>query len=127
LVRDRAAGVCEYCLIDERDSFFPHQPDHVIAAKHGGRTVEDNLAWSCFRCNGHKGSDIASVDPKTGKIVRLFNPRDDRWPDHFRHLGGLISGRTAEGRVTVRLLRMNSRKALDARRALIAEGRWPSA
>lgn len=124
-VRDRAAGKCEYCLTHEDDTFYPHQPDHVVATKHGGKTSFENLAWSCFRCNRHKGSDIASVDPKSAEIIRLFNPRTDQWPAHFRHLGGVISGQTPEGRATVRLLRMNLRNVLDARRALIKEGRWP--
>jgi HNH endonuclease len=51
LVRERAGGRCEYCLIHEDDAFYPHQPDHIIAEKHGGPTREDNLAWSCFLCN----------------------------------------------------------------------------
>ena len=31
----------------------------LIAEKHGGLTVPDNLALSCERCNSHKGPNIA--------------------------------------------------------------------
>lgn len=62
LVYERANGCCEYCLISEDVSFTKHQIDHVIAEKHGGLTVEDNLALSCTICNKHKGSDIASAN-----------------------------------------------------------------
>jgi hypothetical protein len=38
LVRERAAGICEYCLIDEANTFLSHQIEHVISEKHGGVT-----------------------------------------------------------------------------------------
>src|SRR5579885_2087602 len=50
-VQERAQGRCEYCLIHENDMYYPHEPDHVIAEKHGGATSLENLAWSCFYCN----------------------------------------------------------------------------
>ena len=75
-VQERAQGRCEYCLIHEADMYYPHEADHVIAEKHGGPTSLDNLAWSCFYCNRFKGSDLASVDPTSQKIVILFHPRE---------------------------------------------------
>ncbi|MGA2136486.1 MAG: HNH endonuclease signature motif containing protein [Bryobacteraceae bacterium] len=42
---------CEYCLIHEDDAAFSHEVDHVIGRQHGGRTVADNLAYSCMVCN----------------------------------------------------------------------------
>ncbi len=74
LVYERADGCCEYCLISETVTFAAHQIDHIIAEKHGGQTVEENLALSCALCNKYKGSDLTSIDPETGEIVRLFNP-----------------------------------------------------
>ena len=56
-----------------------HQVDHIIAEKHGGATSEVNLALTCSLCNLRKGSDIASLDPETGELTRLFNPRDQSW------------------------------------------------
>jgi len=68
----RARGRCEYCH-KPQISFYPHEVDHVVALKHGGETSLDNLAFACFQCNRHKGSDIASMDPQTGAITPLFN------------------------------------------------------
>jgi hypothetical protein len=98
---------CEYCRILERFTLAEHEVDHVIAVKHGGRTVLDNLALCCTVCNRFKGSDIASIDPDTGQLTPLFHPRLDRWDDHYEFRKGEILGLTATGRVTIRLLRMN--------------------
>jgi len=51
--------------------------------KHGGQTIEENLALCCALCNRYKGSDIASIDPETGLLTLLFHPRLDRWGKHF--------------------------------------------
>src|SRR5262245_35673880 len=42
-----------------------------------------NLALACFDCNRYKGSDLASLDPETGSLTPLFNPRLDDWSTHF--------------------------------------------
>src|SRR5262249_54357383 len=107
LVRERAGGRGEYCLIHQGDTFFPHQPDHVIAITHQGQTEEGHRAGPCFVCNRHKGTALASIDVETGRLVRLFHPRRDRWNRHFRLEGGVISPRTAVGRVTADLLQFN--------------------
>jgi hypothetical protein len=124
-VRHRARQRCEYCLLHEDSGGLLHQPDHIIACKHGGETVEENLAWSCFLCNQLKGSDLASVDLETGRIVRLFHPRRDRWSRHFRLEGARIVPLTAVGRVTEYLLQFNHPETLEMRQILIAEGRYP--
>ena len=85
LVRERAGGCCEYCRLPDDVSWLPHEPDHVIATKHGGETTADNLAWACFLCNRYKGSDIASVDPQSRRITRLFNPRQDERRLYLRY------------------------------------------
>jgi hypothetical protein len=125
-IRDRSAGRCEYCRISEADVFFPHQPDHVIAIKHGGMTAVDNLAWSCFLCNRYKGSDLASIDPETQKVTRLYHPRNDLWAGHFAIDGARIVGVSAAGRATVSLLRFNLPASIRARRLLISLKRWPA-
>jgi hypothetical protein len=38
-------------LLAEEDAFLPHEPDDVIAEKHGGPTTFQNLALACFDCN----------------------------------------------------------------------------
>jgi 5-methylcytosine-specific restriction endonuclease McrA len=95
---------------------------HVVAEKHGGATEADNLALSCALCNRYKGSDLASLDPRTGEIVPLFHPRRQRWTDHFELEGGRLMARTAVGRVTLRLLQLNHEDRVSERELLVAAG-----
>ena len=125
LIRERAKGKCEYCLLHEDDVLVSHEPDHIVALKHGGPTEEGNLAWTCFYCNCHKGSDLGSIDVKTGRLTRLFHPRRDKWKRHFRVEGSLFVPKTAVGRVTVSLLRLNRPDLVDLRGRLIAVGLYP--
>ena len=124
-VRERAGDLCEYCLFPEVESFFPFEPDHVFAIKHRGPTELMNLANSCIECNRFKGTDIASIDPESGLIVRLFHPRRDRWADHFEMSASLILPQTDVGRVTVNLLQFNRPKLVAIRGLLIEKGRYP--
>jgi hypothetical protein len=121
----RADGRCEYCQISNAVYRTPFQIDHVIARQHGGRSDLQNLALACFHCNTHKGPNIAGVDPATGRIVRLFNPRLDRWTRHFAWDGPEITGLTPIGRATLRTLALNHPDYLSVRRALIVEGVSP--
>ena len=116
LVYERAKGYCEYCQISEEVSFAKHQIDHIIAEKHGGLTIEENLALACTICNKHKGSDIASIDNETGEIVRLFNPRKDVWSEHFEIENGYLIGLTPFARATIRLLQLNNLSRVTERR-----------
>lgn len=125
-VARRADHRCEYCLIREEDTGFPQQIDHIVSRKHGGSSSADNLALACIVCNRHKGSDVASIDARTGEVVRLFHPRRDRWLDHFRIRGEQIEPLTEVGRVTVELLRLNTGERLSERRLLQSLGDYPS-
>jgi hypothetical protein len=127
LVIERARGGCEYCLLHQDDTPFTHQLDHLIAVKHGGQTIAENLALACLRCNRNKGSDLSAIDPADGAIVTLFNPRTQAWAAHFALDGVRVVGLTPSGRATVRLLRMNDRARLMQRRRLAAVGRYPPA
>jgi 5-methylcytosine-specific restriction endonuclease McrA len=124
-VRIRAKGRCEYCLVPDEDTFFPHEPDHIIAEKHGGATTLDNLAWACAACNRYKGSDLASIDPLTQRLAALFNPRRQQWARHFRLEDARIEPLTAAGRATVRLLRLNDERRIEERQALMERGFYP--
>jgi hypothetical protein len=117
-VASRAGYRCEYCGIHENDAGFAHQVDHIMSRKHGGTSTLDNLAYACILCNRHKGTDVATIDPQSGKAVRLFNPRRDRWTDHFRFDDKTVAALTASGRATVRLLRLNVQERIAERRAL---------
>jgi hypothetical protein len=118
LIRERAALRCEYCLLAEDDAFLPHESDHIIAAKHGGATEASNLALACFDCNRFKGTDLSSIDPETGQLTPLFNPRSQDWPTHFASEGGVIIPRTPSARVTVKLLRLNLPVRVEVRSEL---------
>ena len=120
----RAGQRCEYCLIHEDDAGFPHQVDHIVSGKHGGPSASDNLAYACVVCNRKKGSDIASIDPRSGENVRLFDPRRDRWADHFRLEGALIEPISNVGCATARLLRFNAPERISERRLLQSLGRY---
>ena len=72
------------------DACFSHQIDHIVSRKHGGLTTFENLAFACVLCNRNKGADLGSIDAKTGELVRLFHPRQDRWADHFSLAGAII-------------------------------------
>jgi HNH endonuclease len=114
-VVERAENRCEYCLLPAEVAFYPHEVDHVIAEKHGGATDVSNLAFACWRCNRHKGTDLTSFDPQTRRLSPLFNPRAQVWPEHFAYEGERITGLTPEGRATVTLLRFNSEDRLIER------------
>ena len=124
-VVQRAVGRCEYCLIHERDAGFPHQVDHIVSRKHGGLTTLENLALACVLCNRYKGTDIASIDSETGKLVRLFNPRQDLWTDHFSLNGATIKAVSPIGGVTVTLLRLNATERTAERLLLQELGMYP--
>ena len=101
---------------------LPFQIDHIIAEKHGGKTVENNLALACPHCNRFKGPNIAGIDPASREAIRLFHPRQDIWSEHFRLEGALIIGRTPIGRATVQVLAMNADDLLLVRAELLQEG-----
>ena len=105
---------------------MPFPIDHVIARQHGGLTTLGNLALSCLHDNSHKGPNIAGVDPLTGKLTKLFNPRRHKWERHFRWDGPYLVGRTDIGRTTVAVLAMNDADVVRVRRSLIEEGLLPS-
>jgi hypothetical protein len=101
---------------------LPFQIDHIVAEKHGGQTVENNLALACPHCNRFKGPNIAGLDPESSEAIRLFHPRKDAWSEHFEWDGARIVGRTAIGRATVYVLSMNADDLLLIRAELLAEG-----
>jgi hypothetical protein len=128
----RAEHLCEYCLIHEDDTFFGCEIDHVISEKHGGQTEADNLAYACLICNRNKGSDVGSIVPplSSGVFCRFFNPRIDRWSEHFgldEADDAVIRPLTDIGDVTARIFAFNISERLLERQALRDVGRYPTA
>ncbi|HTU26018.1 MAG TPA: HNH endonuclease signature motif containing protein [Pirellulales bacterium] len=117
-VRDRASELCEYCHRSQANSpLIAFHVEHIVPRKHGGGDSLDNLALACPDCNLRKGSDLTGIDPETGSVVRLFDPRTQNWSEHFAWDGVRVKGRTAIGRVTVRVLDLNHPDRLRLRLA----------
>lgn len=125
LVVKKASGRCEYCLIHQDFSIYTHEVDHIIALKHGGETIIENLALSCLSCNRHKGSDFATIDWITQEIVPLFNPRRQVWDEHFYLEGARIEGKTQIGQGTARLLQFNVANRVLERQVLMSQQQYP--
>ncbi|MFO0952933.1 MAG: hypothetical protein U0835_17635 [Isosphaeraceae bacterium] len=73
---------------------------------------------------------MTATDPESGTEIRLFNPRCERWSDHFEWSddGLRILGRTATGRATVAALHLDSDPdALTVRSFWVLAGWHPPA
>jgi len=110
LVRQRAHNRCEYCGVRQR--YYPDftfHIEHIVARQHRGAEDMTNLALACHLCNNKKGPNLSGIDPDTGELTRLFNPRTDAWNEHFRlEDSGFIVGLTPIGRTTAYVLDMNA-------------------
>ena len=115
LVRDRARRRCEYCGLAEVHVYIPHHVDHIRPKQHGGDDSPANLALACQGCNLKKGANLAGIDPESGVMVALFNPREQRWAEHFVFQESLIVGLTPVGRATVHVLDMNAKERVKIR------------
>ncbi len=100
----------------------PFHIDHIIARKHGGSSLKNNLAYACFHCNTHKGSNIASLDPASGLLTPLYHPRNNLWTQHFVWQGALLEGLTPAGRATIQTLVLNLPLLVAVRQSLTEEG-----
>lgn len=68
LVRQRANNRCEYCGLRQEDApVATFHMEHIIPKQHGGSDDPGNLALACYHCNLHKGPNLASLDPDTGR------------------------------------------------------------
>ena len=109
LVIWRAGNRCEYCRIDQDAlPFFRFHLEHIVSRQHDGPDDPHNLALACGHCNRYKGPNLSALDPISGWLVPLYNPRAAVWLEHFDLMpGGEVVGLSDIGRATVRLLRMN--------------------
>jgi HNH endonuclease len=114
LVHERARNSCEYCQTC-RDTIG--QAMHVEHIDPNGADVAENLCLACPTCNLSKARATSASDPATGATVPLFNPRTQRWQDHFRWIENArrVQGLTPTGRATVERLRMNQDRLVVAR------------
>jgi len=127
LVRKRAKGCCEYCLVQASFSPDTFPFDHIMPISLGGTSTPENLALADGGCNGHKYNKTHHYDPLTNQLQPLFNPRFDEWKVHFQWSEDetLIIGITPIGRATVELLQVNRESNMNLRRLLISVGLHP--
>lgn len=115
-VEARACQRCGYCRMHQALQGATFHVEHIIPSAAGGSDELTNLAWACPSCNLKKSSRLTAIDPETENVVALFNPRTDRWEDHFVWLGYTVVGRTPVGRALVGAFDLN-----HLRRRLIRE------
>lgn len=98
LVFERARGRCEYCVAQARFSNAPFESDGTLIN-----------------------------DPVTGRAAALFNPRRQRWDEHFAWENDYLRliGLTPTGRATIAVLRMNREQLCNLRWALRQCGKHP--
>lgn len=126
-VRERAGHRCEYCLSHQVYTMGRLQIDHILPLAKGGADDGDNLCLACELCNQYKWTKTHGIDPETGHYVAPFNPRQQRWSEHFAWSsdGVEILGLTPHGRATVVALNLNNELAITVRRNWIKAGWHP--
>ena len=130
LVREKAQYLCEYCHSSEEASAAPFAIDHILPLSLGGSDAPDNLALACQRCNGYRYNFTTGIDPQTGKVLPLFNPRQQSWSEHFMWTadGLRIIGITPIGRATCHRLDLNDERhnegSIVKARRLWVRGGW---
>jgi hypothetical protein len=120
-------GSCAYCQTSETNTGISCACDHILPLSKGGATEVDNLCLACRSCNECKGDSTQGIDPLSGDIVALFNPRLQYWYEHFQWSldGTRIIGHTPTGRATIITLRMNNQKIISARQRWVSAGWHP--
>lgn len=122
-VSRRAQQRCEYCRLPQAASpLLTFHVEHVLARQHVVDDSSENLALACPDCNRHKGPNLTTLDPRTRRLVTLFNPRSDTWSEHFVYQGAILKGLTPIGDATARLLQVNSVERIEMRAELLAAG-----
>lgn len=126
-VRKRANNRCEYCLSRQEYTLGRFNIDHIWPVSKGGTDLEDNLCLACELCNQYKWAKTHEIDPESGELVRIFNPRKQKWSEHFKWSedGIKIIGQTACGRATVEALKLNNLLSVTVRSNWIKAGWHP--
>lgn len=125
--RRQADNRCGYCRSRQEYGLGFLEIEHIVPRARGGTDDEENLWLACRLCNHYKAAQARGRDPLTGKWVRLFNPRKQRWSRHFLWSsdGLSIVGRTVCGRATVPALNLNNVIARTVRSRWIEAGWHP--
>jgi hypothetical protein len=124
-VSQRATRRCEYCGLSQEGQEATFHIDHIVPVAAGGQTTADNLALACVSCSLRKAARQTAIDPQTGEEVAIYNPRRERWADHFCWEDVRLVGQTTTGRATVAALDMNRPLILVIRQEEANLGRHP--
>jgi hypothetical protein len=126
-VRARADDRCEYCLSRQDYVMGTLQIEHWWPTSRGGTDDAENLCLACELCNQAKWAKTDAIDPETGQMSPLFNPRKQAWSEHFAwsEEGIKIIGLTPCGRGTVVALQLNNDLAITVRSNWVQAGWHP--
>jgi hypothetical protein len=126
-VASRARHRCEYWGAPEVVFNFPFEIEHILPTATGGVDEPQNKALACRSCNIYKSSKTHHQDDVSGDAVPIFHPREHNWDEHFaiESTTGEITGKSATGRATIALLRLNSASQLASRLLWIKLGLYP--
>jgi hypothetical protein len=108
-VIERADNRCEYCRLPAYLQVGGFEIDPIESRSRGGQTILSNLALAYPNCNAHKWAHVDGEDAESGQHAFLFNPRRQRWVDHFEWADLSpyeIVGISSQGRATVSRLQM---------------------
>ena len=112
-VWERARHCCEYCQFPAECAETPFQIDHIVAEKHGGTTVPENLALSCFYCNSAKRNVTDIPDPCSQAFGEHLEVLDD----------GRVRGLTVIGRDLVQICQLDRPRLIEFRRRMLTLSR----
>ncbi len=127
-VRTAAQNRCGYCLSPQRLVMARLEIEHIIPISKGGNNDESNLWLACPLCNGYKSDKTIGIDLETRETVKLFNPRNQVWSEHFcwTEDGLRIVRKTPTGRATVAVLHLSDDPdALEVRSYWVLAGWHP--
>jgi hypothetical protein len=127
VVAEQAMYRCGYCQTAQAISGMKLHVEHILPVSLDGQTVESNLWLACAMCNDYKGAQTHAIDPISGERVPLFNPRTQKWSDHFvwSEDGIYIIGQTPCGRASVDAIQLNNEYVVIARKNWVKVGWHP--
>lgn len=117
LVKARAGDRYEYCRMHQAFQGATFHVEHIVPKSAGGSDDPDNLAWACPACNLTKSNRVSVPDLETGSPLPLFNPRTNRWTDHFAWDGYAVVGLTPIGHAVIAAFDLNNPRRLKIRQA----------
>lgn len=118
---------CEYCKSPKAFSTELFTNDHIIPLSKNGTNDMENLAYSCSGCNTFKHDKVEAYHSSLDKIFPLFNPRRQKWSEHFSWNNDFtqIIPLTPIGQVTIEQLKLNREQLQNLRRVLVIVSKHP--